>query len=169
MQANNRNNKSFDLQNNSVSRATQNRKRQVKDQTQAILNDLTDDEKQKLVQVITAVPLSSKTQGLLVHYVKDKLDLIRQKKQQEELDHMQKDLVKSDQQMQLLSERFQLNDQELFNSNSNRRSYIGNLPMQEPPYTLNYQKERRERMHRLKNGLPLQKPRHKHTAGSVTI
>lgn len=34
-------------------------------------------------------------------------------------------------------------------------NYIGNRPMQEPPYTLSYKRDRKERLERRKNGLPI--------------
>ena len=34
-------------------------------------------------------------------------------------------------------------------------SYVGKLPLQEPPYTLRYQRDRQERLERRKNGLPV--------------
>ena len=34
-----------------------------------------------------------------------------------------------------------------------RINFIGSLPMQEPPYSLTYQREKRERKDRLRNGM----------------
>ena len=51
-------------------------------------------------------------------------------------------------------------------SQADGRSYIGNMPLKEPPYTLSYQKEKRERLYRIKHGLP-----HKatHNIGQISM
>ena len=63
-------------------------------------------------------------------------------------------MIRGNKKLREIKERFVSPTSSQF-SNSTGMSYIGNVPLQEPPYTLRYTRDRKERLERRKNGMPI--------------
>ena len=118
-----------------------------------MLQNLTDEDKQKFIKIFNEVPLQKDQRDQVVNHLEEKMLKIKTKLQKQELVQIKKDMIASNKKMQEINERF--GSPNSVNSSSEAAiSYMGTKPMSQPPYTINYIRDRRERVERRANGLP---------------
>ena len=121
----------------------------LKERTDVVFGFLKDTERVQLHKIFNQVPISSATYSHVVDFIKETQEALKNKQHKDELTLIKQDLKQGAKQP---------NTQTLYSSSVNdsiitpialndfnRASFIGSVPLQEPPYTLCYQRERRAR------------------------
>ena len=99
------------------------------------------------------MPLQKDQRDQVVNHLEEKMFKIKTKLQKQELVQIKKDMIASNKKMQEINERF-VSPNSINSSSEAGISYMGTKPMSQPPYTINYIRDRRERVERRANGLP---------------